>query len=225
MPVRALDWLHERRVATQDIWDALSNAGKQRAWWITGLSENQIGRAAREIMDALAASRSEYELLAALERLGISVTGAAEPGADQIASWHARLVYKTARDAGYHADNWMRMRDEAASRPYAQWLCGEGPCPICEPNCGVVAPLDLWSDRAPQLHLGCNCELVNVSDIEARREGLSPADALPENPLAPPDWAFNRDDAYYLESAGGVPATDAGRADAALLATLAVLGA
>ncbi len=217
-PADAMDWLAERRVPHVGVWDELSPAGKQRAWWATGLSQERTALMGRELMAAMRARDSENEFLARLEGLGLSVPGARDPAAGQMAAWQARLVHRNNRRAALNASTWMQMRREQDSRGYAEWLCGARTCPICESYCGTVAPLDAFAERAPQLHHACECMLVSVSAIEVRREGLIVADGLPDNDLVPDGWTYSRDDAYYLASAGGGPATDAGRRDAQLLA-------
>jgi hypothetical protein len=214
----ALDWAAERRVVDQAVWDALSGAGRQRAWWVTGLNQEVTARLAELLQQAMANGWSENEFLDRIEAAGLAVPGGQEAGAGQIANWQARLVHDNNRWGAYHAAQWQGMLRDADVRPYAQWLCGGSPCPICDPLCGKVGPIEIFAGQAPMLHHGCQCELVNVSQAEVDREGIEPLSELPPADV-PADWLYDRRDAYYIEARGQTPHTDAGRADQQLLAT------
>ena len=96
-------------------------------------------------------------------------------------------------------------------------MCGGGPCPICQPYCGQVHRIGEMGAVFGALHLGCQCEDVNMSQAEVDREGtevLGP----PDESAVPEAFRFNRGDAYWLESKGQSPRTDAGRRDREMLA-------
>lgn len=219
LPEDALSWLGEKRVVSPDAWDALSPAGKQRSWWVTGLSQQKTALVGRALMDVIRGGQGEFEFLDRLESLGLSVPGGQEPGAGQIAVWQARLVHRNNRFAAYHAQRWQSIERDAALRPYVQHVCGSEPCPICAPYCNLVMTIAEAAEIAGQLHHGCKCSQVSVSALDVEREGLDVIGALPDNPLMPDEFRYDRRDAYYLERDGGEPATDAGQADAALLRT------
>ena len=219
-PKLGLQWLGERRIATPEAWETLSPAGKQRVWYVTGLDGDRISDVARLFVQAMRDGRPPNWLLGELEKRGISVTGAEAAGANQIDAWHARLVYANNAAETYAADRWIKARETIQERPYGEWLLGPGPCPLCEPLGGKIAPLDgnFFSLHWPPLHHGCECEVVTASRDEIEGE---PDDSIP---LASAElWRFDRGDSYYLESRGQGPRTDAGRADLEILKGLSRL--
>ncbi|HUU34554.1 MAG TPA: DUF935 family protein, partial [Vicinamibacterales bacterium] len=218
LPEDALTWLGERRVVGQDAWDSLSPAGRQRSWWVTGLNQRKTALLARELMDVVRSGRGEYDFLDRLESLGLSIPEGQEAGAGQIPAWQARLVHRNNRFGAYSAARWQTITRDADLRPIVQHVCGSDPCSICRPYCGLAMSIAAAARIAGQLHHGCQCSQVSVSALEAEREGLEVVGELPDNPLVPEDWRYDRRDAYYLESHGGEPVTEAGRADARLLA-------
>jgi len=219
----ALAWLAEKRVATQAAWEQLGPAGRQRAWWVTGLNEQQTARVANELMAVLQGGETENQFLERLENLGVSVPGAVEPVAGQIPAWQARLVHRNNRFTANNAGQYIRIQRDRSIRPYGQWLC-HSPCPICEPLCGHAAPLDgdFFSRYWPQMHHGCQCEVVSLSQEEVDAEGIEIRGEYPDPIDAPPDWLYHPGDAFYLEAEGGGPVTDAGRSDLQILSRLAL---
>ena len=213
----ALSWLREKRVADQSTWDGLSPAGRQRAWWVTGLDEQATARLADMLTEAAANSWTENQFLERIEAAGLAVTGDKEPGEGQIADWQARLVHDQNRWAAYHAANWQQMQETAAERGYVQRMCGGGPCDICSPYCGQVHRLGEIGALFGALHLGCQCEDVSVSQSEVDRESINVLEA-PDESAVPEGFRFNRGDAFYLESKGQAPATERGRQDRGILA-------
>jgi len=220
----ALSFLGEKRIATPDAWKALSPAGKQRAWWVTGLDEGQTARVASELTQVLEAGETENQFLERMENAGLSVPESAEAGAGQMPTWQARLVHRNNRWTAQNAGQYIRVQQDRDVRPYGQWLC-HTPCDICAPLCGNVAPLDggFFATYWPPIHHGCQCEVVSMSADEVGAEGLDAALSQPDPaPLdAPSGFLFHPGDAFYLSSQGGAPTTDEGRGDLALLSSLA----
>ena len=223
----ALAWMDEKAAlvgsegAVLETWDSLSNAGKSRAWYAKGLSGAQIRTMQVGVMQTLYEGRGVNEFLGRLESAGLAVTGAETPGAGQLANWHARLVWSMNVSSGQHAAQWQRLQEGKAERPYGEWSCGPQVCEICEPLCGVVAPLDgpMFSGYYPPLHLNCECVINSVSPSEVDAEGITIEEDAPDVPLVDPDWVYNRGDAYYMDSRGQTPATEVGERDAVILNT------
>jgi len=220
----ALAFLAEKRVANPATWQALSPAGKQRAWWVTGLDEKQTARVAHDLTRVLEEGETENQFLERLEARGLSVPESLAPEVGQIPAWQARLVHRNNRWTAQNAGQYIRIQQDSDVRPYGQWLC-HTPCEVCAPLCGNVAPLngDFFSTYWPQIHHGCQCEVVSMSDDEIDSEGLrGRLDQADPSPLdAPPDFMYHPGDAFYLQDEGGEPATEAGRSDLALLMKLA----
>lgn len=233
-PWRVLDelagaWLSEKRIATRAAWEALSPAGKQRAWWVTGLGEQPTALAARELQGVLLEGQTENEFLNRLEARGLSVPEGVEAGPGQVSAWHARLVHRNNRWAAQNAAQYQRLQQDRDVRPYGQWLC-HSPCEICAPLCGNIARLDgpFFSRHWPQIHHGCQCEVISVSadeigEDEDLRRRLDQQDPMPLD--APPEFSYHPGDAFYLEGRGGAPASELGLKDAAILATLKLVEA
>lgn len=220
----AIAWAEEKRVASEEAWDNLSPAGRQRAWWVSGLGQQPTALVASELIDVLVEGRSENDFLGRLEDHGLSVPGSEEPGPGQIADWQARLVHRNNRWAAHNAAQWQRLQRDRDVRPYGEWKC-YSPCPICEPLCGNVAPLDgqFFSQFYPQIHHQCQCEVVSVSDRELQNEpGLQEMlDQQDPEPMdADPGFLYHPGDAYYVEDRDQSPATDAGEADRDVLQAL-----
>ena len=220
----AMAFVAEKRVATQAAWEALSPAGRQRAWWVTGLDEENTSLVANELTEVLREGETENQFLERLEDLGLSVTEAVEAGARQIPAWQARLVHRNNRWAAQNAGQYIRLQRDADVRPYGQWMC-HTPCEICAPLCGNVAPLGgtFFASYWPQIHHACQCEVVSLSQMDIDDENLGGvlAETDPAPLDAPPQFLRHPGDAYYLEAEGGAPATDVGRADAEILGGLA----
>ncbi len=220
----AIAWAQEKRVASEEAWDSLSPAGKQRVWWVSGMGQQPTALVANELIDTLIEGRSENDFLTRLEERGLSVPGSEDAGPGQIADWQARLVHRNNRWAAHNAAQWQRLQRDKNVRPYGEWKC-YSPCPICEPLCGNVAPLDgqFFASFYPQIHHQCQCEVVNVSQREvegnaALQEALNQTDPQPND--ADPGFLYHPGDAFYVQERGQSPATDAGRADQEILGAL-----
>lgn len=219
-PEEGLAWFGEKRVVDEGAWEALSQAGKQRAAYVTGLDAERTAAAYRDLLDVMREGATLNAWLERLESAGISVPGAEEAGANQITRAHAALVHANAVAQTRQADNWRKAMATLEDRPIGQWLLGPEPCPICAPLDGRQAPLDgeFFSRIWPQLHHGCMCDVVTLRADQAEAAALD--DSLPT--FAPADeevvWLFGRGDAFYREDAGEGPTTDEGRSDAELLA-------
>jgi len=220
----ALAWLGEKRIATRPAWDALSPAGRQRAWWVTGLDERQTAQVARQLQNVLKQGLSENDFLERIESLGLSVPASIEPAAGQIPAWQARLVHRNNVWNAQNGSSYIRMRRDADVRPYGEWLC-HSPCDICAPLCGNIALLNgpFYARYWPGIHHGCQCEVASRSADEI---GGAPALAAmrdqsdPDPVNANPGFLFHPGDAYYIQADGGAPITDVGRQDAGILSDL-----
>jgi len=228
MDKTALSFLAEKRIASDAAWQALGPAGRQRAWRVSGLGEQPTALVANEMTQVLEAGETENQFLERLEDLGLSVPDEVEAVAGQLPAWQARLVHRNNRWGAQNAGQYIRLQQDRDVRPYGQWMC-HSPCDICAPLCGNVAPLDseFFSTFWPQIHHGCQCEVVSLGadDLESEglRESLEQTDPSPLD--ADPGFLFQPGDAYYLEAEGGAPVSDAGRRDADLLSTLSTIGA
>lgn len=214
---RSVEFLQEKPVADSEAWDALSPAGRTRAWWVSGLSEKRVAEVASHLIDVAAAGGSESSFIDRLLNAGIAVPQGADVGPNQIPAWHARLVNRNNRWAALNAASFQEAWEIRDLRPYGEWLVND-PCEICAPLDGHVAPLDgeFFSAFWPQLHHGCQCEVATLSLDDVEREGVvvNPGSyPTPDNP--DPDFLFDPRDAFLSE-----PATEAGRADRQILAGL-----
>jgi len=217
-PERGLTWLAKRRVATPEAWGALSPAGKARAWYVTGLSQDRIATCAQLLTEVIREGRTLDWFLGQAEGRGIAVTGAEEAGAGQIPNWQAQTVFNNSIANTVQADNYIKAMESIEERPFGEWMLGPNPCEICAPLGGRIAPLDggLFGSYWPPVHHGCECDVVTVSAPELG--GRAPSDEVPM--LQGQAWNYDRRDAYYLESAGGAPRTEIGRKDAEILRAL-----
>ncbi len=220
LPEQGLAWLAERRVATAEAFEALSSAGKSRAWFVTGLNQERIATCGSLLTQALHEGYTEAWFLGQLEGRGISVTGAATPAAGQIGSAQAQVVYNNTTANAFQANNFIKAEEGRTERPFGEWICGPEPDEICTPLCGRRAPLGgaLFGTFWPPLHHNCVCDVATLSQNEVDAHGWAVNDEAPSVPEGA--WRYNRGDAYYLESAGQKPRTEAGRADALILAGL-----
>lgn len=225
----AIAWAEEKRVADEQAWDALSPAGRQRVWWVSGLGQQPTALVANEMIGVLREGRSENEFLSRIEDLGLSVPDAEEPGPGQIASWQARIVHRNNRWAAHNAAQYQRLQRDRDVRPYGEWVC-HSPCPICQPLCGNIAPLNgqFFATYWPQVHHQCQCEVVSVSERQVRRdeglqEMLQRQDPQPND--ADPGFLYNPGDAFYVEGRGQEPATETGQADREILGALSGVSA
>ena len=184
MPVDGLALMEEKRVATVDVWDQLSPAGKQRAWFVTDLAEDRIARTANELLGAFREGMAHNEFLERLESLGISVTGAEMPAEGQISRAHADLLYRQNLYSGYSADRWIKAQATRETRQYGQYVTAgdERVRPEHAALDGIIKPLDdpFWAKHWPPKDFNCRCSVVTLSDIELEEEGLSVADEYEE---------------------------------------------
>lgn len=218
----AIEWMEERRMADEEAWNALSPAGKQRAWWVSGLGQQPTAILANEMVGVLREGQTENEFLTRIEEMGLSVPHGQKAGPGQIHAWQARIVHRNNRWAAHNAGQYVRLQESITERPYGEWIC-HSPCPICEPLCGHKAPLNgsFFSTWWPQIHHQCQCEVVSVAErdlTDADRRAMDRADPQPND--ADPSFTFHPGDAYYVEGRGMGPATQVGREDTSILSEL-----
>ena len=210
----------ERRVATPEAWEALSPAGKARAWYVSGLPQERIATCADLLTMAISEGRTLDWFLGQTEARGIAVTGAEEAAEGQIDNWQAKLVYNNSLANTIQADNYIKAMEGVAERPIGEWILGPRPCEICQPLDGKRAPLNgvFFASHWPQLHHGCECDVVTISLAEAEAEGLPIDDSVPMLPGEV--WQYDRRDAYYVEGRGQGPRTEVGMRDRDVLSGL-----
>ncbi len=184
VPEDGLRWLGERRVATDEAWERLGPAGKQRAWYVTGLDQERIAQAAVELTEAYRTGATANAALTHLEALGIAVPGGQTPGDNQIPAAQARLVYRQNLFSAYGADRWIKGQRGIAERPYGQYLTAGDERVRAEHAAldGIVKPLDdpFWASYMPPWDYNCRCTLVTVSRTEMDAEGLEVEDEIDE---------------------------------------------
>jgi len=268
VPEDGLAWLEERRVADEAAWEALSPAGRQRAWFVSGLSQESTARVADQLLRTFRSGETANEFLGRLEALDLAVPGGQTPEEGQISAAHARLVERQNRYSAYAADRWIKGQRTLAQRPYGQYHTAgdERVRPHHAALDGIVKLLTdpWWNKYAPPRKFGCRCTFTTLGPDELEMEGLAVADDAEEaaryqaalllqdqvygeaefkeavrrlkpemarrenlEPLkapANPDWTFDRNDAFGLESEGWAPRTDAGHRDAKMLNRLPRVG-
>ncbi len=184
LPEDGLAWLEERRVVTPGVWDELSPAGRQRAWFVGGLSAERIAQVGRQIMATIRGGQGEGEFLARLEALGISVTGAEEPADGQITAAHARLVHQQNTNAAYGADRWHKAWRDQELRPYGQYhTVGDGNVRASHAGLdGIVKLLTdpFWDKHTPPWQFRCRCSMTTLDELEMEADGLRVADDVEE---------------------------------------------
>jgi phage gp29-like protein len=215
----ALEFLTEKKIATAQTWAALSDGGKARAWWVSGLGIERTREVVQHLLEVAGSRGTLSNFLERLEADGLSVPGAAIPGRGQIANWHARLVYHNNLRGAQSAAQWVRLQETIADRPYGEWTVGAQVCPICAPLDGHIAPLDgvFFAEFWPPLHHDCQCDVLSVSQRDVDREGLAVGGRDPEPGEEGADWTGNPADSYYLEGRGMGPVSAQGIEDKALL--------
>jgi len=185
-PVHAdgLAFLQEKRVATPETWKQLSPAGKQRAWFVSGLDPNAIAQTGHELLTAFERGSVANEFLTHLEARGISVPGAEMPGPGQIARSQAGLVYRQNLYSAYGADRWVKAQRGKTLRPYGQYVTAgdERVRPEHAAFDGAIKPLDdpFWDFYTPPWDFNCRCSMVTVNQYELGEEGLTVADEYDE---------------------------------------------
>lgn len=179
-----LAWLREKRVADEAAWNALSPAGRQRVWYVTGLEQDRIAQVASELIEGFASGQSQGEFLGRLEEMGISVPGGEKPGAGQIPAAQARLVEHQNRMSAYGADRWIKAQRTKATRPHGQYHTAGDDRVRAEHAAmeGIIKPLDdpFWGSWTPPCDMGCRCTMTTISNIEMEDEGLAVGDEAEE---------------------------------------------
>lgn len=198
----ALRFLREKRIPSTAAYARLQGPGRARAWYVEGLGQAKTKSVAAAIYESSKNGWLTDKFLERLEGAGLAVPGAEKPGKGQMANWHARLVYHMNVNGARSASMWRALQEERELRPYGQWICTT-PCEICAPLCDQIQPLDgaLFTTYWPQVHFGCECQVVSVSQLELDRErqgevgtGVPPVDVPPEFQRNPADSFFREGD-------------------------------
>jgi len=179
LPEDGLAWMQEKRVVDEESWDELSPAGRQRAWWVSGVSRQSTAMAAQQLVEVLQGGDTQNDYLDRLEELGVSVPGGEEPGEGQIGAAQARLVHRQNRNSAYGADRYIKAQRTIDRRPYAQYhaVGDERTRPNHLALDGTVKPINapFWASYWPPWAFNCRCSVTTLSQDELDAEGLSVA--------------------------------------------------
>ena len=217
-------WMRERRVATPEAWDALSPAGRQRVWYASGLATERVGALADLFMEAVADRHGRGWWLDRMEFQGISVTGADEAGEGQLPLSRAMLQWEHNSALINGAEAWGRAWEGRNERPYLQYHAmrdgNTRPDHLALDGTTLAIDHPFWNDHTPPWAIQCRCWITSMNDRDLPASGLSNGDV--PHVRTDPGFSFNRQDGFYIAARGGEPVTEIGRADAGILAGLAL---
>lgn len=191
IPKEALAYLRAKKFATgfdhRDIWrDAHATA-----FTVAKAMQIDVLESIRDALDqALAEGRTfdqfRKDLTPTLQRLGWwgeqdevdPVTG--ETRTVQLGSpRRLKTIYDTNMTIAYQSGQWQRIQRSKAAFPYLKYVLG--PSKEHRPEhaawAGTILPVDdpWWTTHRPRNGWGCQCDVVALTEIQAKREGISDA--------------------------------------------------
>jgi SPP1 gp7 family putative phage head morphogenesis protein len=109
---------------------------------------------------------------------GQTTVGDGQGGAEivQLGSpWRLETIYRANMQSAYNAGRWAQQMDNAAARPFLQYVALESACPICSKLNGLVFRNTdaFWDTHYPPNHWGCQCSVRALDQRNLDERGLS----------------------------------------------------
>jgi SPP1 gp7 family putative phage head morphogenesis protein len=213
----ALEWFLGRNLLTRDEVDRLSAWSRERAFWITGLSN---ARVLQDVRDELARSLERGDTLEEFkfgmrDKLRNEWTLSEKASAARL-----ELVYRNASIDAYNRGRHEQMNDPDI-RDLRPWRLFDGIADgdqsnICRPLDGTIKRWDdpWWNTHTPMLHHACRSGVTTLDD-EERRELLGSGEKRDDGqPVYRDDPADDPEAEPPQEGFGAQPGTtDEGRRD------------
>lgn len=168
----AIDFFRAKTNLSPDIFAALSDAARTKAFAIASGATDQIQASIRDILDRALSegvTLREFQAQAAevLERAGVSAR----------APYYWQTVYRTNLQQSYQVGRWKQVNDPAvrAARPFLRYISARLPTSRQShvEKHGMIFPVDhpFWDEWMPPNGFNCFCSVQSVSQSLLERRG------------------------------------------------------
>lgn len=182
----AIDNISERTPVTREVWDALEEAARLRAFTVSGLASVAL---VSEVHEAITRAVAEGTTLAEFKA---AVGPALEAAWGKANAPRLETIFRTNVQTAYNAARHAEMSRPAvrAARPFWRFvsILDGRTTETCAPLNNVVRPVNdpFWQTSWPPLHFNCRSTVVSLSRSQAAEAGG--VSELPE--AAPPGRGF-----------------------------------
>lgn len=175
-PDAAIKFWQERAKLTWDQAKGLAEGAKARAFYVTGLYQQDLVQLVSDGIEAALANgetlpRFKERILAAIQAQG----------------WHSHRVeniFRTNMQSAYAAGRYKKMQAVKASRPYWQYMAvmDKRVRPSHAVLHGKVYPADheFWDSNYPPNGFRCRCGVVTLSERQVKAQGLTVEKEMPK---------------------------------------------
>lgn len=199
----ALKWFLEKVPVTKDVWDAMSQEARRKAFTVAGVTKadllTQVHEAiAKAIKEGTGLAQFKKDVRAKL----LSAWG------EQVANpaWRIETISRTNVQNAYSAGRWKQMTHPTIRkvRPYMMFdaVMDNRVSHICEKLDGTVLPTEEWEKRGlvPPLHFNCRSALRSLRKSQAEKQdkfGEEPPDVQAQDGFGSPVVEWKPDATKY----------------------------
>ena len=194
----ALAYFEAQQPILKDVWDTLSDAAREQAFTVSGVTQVEVIQQVLEGLEAAIADGTTLEDFAAAVSTSLE---SAWGGSVANPAFRIETIFRTNVQTAYAAGRYQVAThpDIIAVRP--QWMFSavldSRTSPICRPLDGLIRPADdgFWRGHHPPLHHRCRSSIITLREEQAKQMGGG-TDVPPHDVAAPGfgalpklDWA------------------------------------
>ena len=170
-PEKAVEWFKSKNIVSPDVFKALDDSAKARAFSVSGLTENYTLEVVKDSLDeALATGQNFTTWLTNLE----DTLAAAGIGTASISVVHWELVHVQNTSLALAAGRYVQQMRVADVRPYWHFWNPDPKTPVCQTLEGKTFRADEFPMRYyPPNHFRCKSMILTLDADEVAAEGIT----------------------------------------------------
>ena len=192
----ALKWFLEKLSVSREVWDAMSQEARRKAFTVAGVAHADLLTQVHEaITKALKDGTGLGQFKKDVQNKLLSAWG------EQVANpaWRIETIFRTNMQSAYSAGRWKQLNHPTIKkvRPYMMFdaVMDNRVSHICEKLDGTVLPTEEWEKRGlcPPLHFNCRSALRSLRKSQALKQekfGEEPPDVQAQDGFGNPldEW-------------------------------------
>lgn len=202
----ALKWFLEKVPVTREVWDAMSQEARQKAFTVAGVAQaDLLTQVYKAVADAIRNGTGLGQFKKDIRAKLLSAWG------EQVANpaWRIETIFRTNVQSAYSAGRWKQMTQPALlkTRPYGIFyaILDNRVSNICESLDGTVLPMEEFAKRGwvPPLHFNCRSAIRSLRKSQAEKQdkfGKEPPDIAAQDGFGSPVTEWKPDLSKYPDS-------------------------